>query len=55
MTEVRRVLAADGAGRISVIEEPLPEPATGQVLVEGTRVTSEPVTDVPLNRLYRLT
>ena len=27
----------------------------GQVLVEGTRVTSEPVTDVPLNRLYRLT
>ncbi len=31
------------------------DPGAGQVSVDGTRVTSEPVTEVPLNRLYRLT
>ena len=36
MSETRRVLASDGAGQISVIEEPVPSPARGQVLVEVT-------------------
>ena len=46
MTEVRRVLAADGAGRISVIEEPLPEPAAGQVLVEVSASMISPGTEL---------
>ncbi len=34
MADRQRALAIDGAGRICVIEVPIPEPASGQVLVE---------------------
>lgn len=46
MSGVRRVLAADGAGRISVVEEPVPEPAPGQVLVEVKASTISPGTEL---------
>lgn len=46
MSETRRVLAADGAGVISVIEEPRPVPEAGQVLVEVTASMISPGTEL---------
>ena len=46
MSDVRRVLAADGAGRISVIEEPMPSPEPGTVLVEVSASMISPGTEL---------
>ena len=46
MSEVRRVLASDGAGTISVIEEQLTEPKPGQVLVEVAASMISPGTEL---------
>jgi len=46
MSALRRVLAADGAGKISVIEEPIPEPGAGQVLVEVSASMISPGTEL---------
>jgi NADPH2:quinone reductase len=46
MSESRRVLAADGSGQISVIEEALPEPKNGQVLVEIAASMISPGTEL---------
>ena len=46
MSDPRRVLAADGAGQISVIEEPMPQPGAGQVLVEVSASMISPGTEL---------
>jgi len=42
----RRVAAKDGAGRISVIEEPIPQPAPGQVQIEVKASMVSPGTEL---------
>ncbi|MDA0748790.1 MAG: zinc-binding alcohol dehydrogenase [bacterium] len=43
---VRKVAAIDGAGRISVIEEPIPQPKRGQLLVEVKASMVSPGTEL---------
>jgi NADPH2:quinone reductase len=46
MSAVRRALASDGAGRISVIEQAIPVPGAGEVLVEVTASMVSPGTEL---------
>lgn len=44
--DIRRAAAIDGAGNISVIEEPMPEPKPGQVLIEVKASMVSPGTEL---------
>lgn len=44
--EIRKAAAIDGAGRITVIEEPMPQPKPGQVLIEVKASMVSPGTEL---------
>ncbi len=46
MSRTRHALAVDGAGQISVVEEPIPEPGAGEVLVEVSASMVSPGTEL---------